>query len=176
MPRDQVVQGQLSGAGPGRSDLVARRVARLEENATTLTCFAENFFVVFFRRLSTSQKKQTKEASRMGKSRARTHTNNRPQTIDTTFSRRWRKISSTAPRCPHLLRAFFFFFQKRCKQVSDTSLQNRHTVSKPERSWKCALGARNFSELGGGPNHPDARAAYSSNSVPVAVSLHLRLS
>ena len=46
------VGGQISGAGPGRSDLVARRVARLKENATLLTCFAENFFVIL---LATSQ-------------------------------------------------------------------------------------------------------------------------
>ena len=49
VPRAQIVQDkcrQISCAGPGRSDLVARRVARLWENAPTLTCFAENFFVI----------------------------------------------------------------------------------------------------------------------------------
>ena len=71
VPRHQIVQDQcrhISGAGRGRSDLVARRVARLQENATNLTRFAENFFVILFGHLSTLQKTNEK-ASQMAKSR-----------------------------------------------------------------------------------------------------------
>ena len=41
------------------------------------------------------------------------------------------------------------------------SHESRLAVSKPGRSQKCALGARNFSEFGG-ENHHYARAAYSA--------------
>ena len=75
MPWDQIVQDQcrqISGAGPGRSDLTAQRVARLWENASILTCFAENFFVIL---LATSQTgtKTNKQASQMAKFRTHTH-------------------------------------------------------------------------------------------------------
>ena len=43
------------------------------------------------------------------------------------------------------------------------SHESRLTISKPGCFLKCALGARNFSELGGVKNHHYARAAYSAN-------------
>ena len=45
------------------------------------------------------------------------------------------------------------------------SHESRLTVSKPGRSQKCALGARNFSEQCGVQNHQNSRAAYSAKSL-----------
>ena len=126
MPRDQIVQDQclqISGAGLGRADLVARRVARLSENATTLTCFAENFFVIL---LATSQpvKKTKTKMLPIWQCPEHTQNHNRLQTIDTMFSRISRKINSTAPRCPRLLRArFFLTLQASVRHMTNTHSQ-----------------------------------------------------
>ena len=90
---------KFADTGPGRSDLVARRVARPEENASTLTCSAENFFVILLGHLSTFQKNKQKSFPNFKVQN--THNNNRPQTIDTMFSRTERKLSSSCRKTFH---------------------------------------------------------------------------
>ena len=133
MPRHQTVQDQcrhISGAGRGRSDLVARRVARLKENATNLTCVAENFFVILFGHLfSTIQKQTNKKASQMAKSR--THITTIVHKLSTRCLAECReKIISTAPRCPRLLRVRFFLTRQasvRLGQLTNTHSQSDKT-------------------------------------------------
>ena len=119
--RDPIVQDlcrQISGAGPGRSDLVARRVARQRENATTFTCDAENFFVILFNPF----KKTNKKSFPNGKVQ-NTHNDNRLQTFDTMFSRT-KETSSPPHQDAHVFfQPVFLIASSKCQTY------NKHTFT-----------------------------------------------